>query len=272
VSWTQDRTIPESTTEGHSIFLEPLGELGVIGGALILLVLVLVLRPSFRRLRSERRPLYAGVVAAAVAWLLHAGIDWDWEMPVLTLWLFAMGGCALAASSRPVAARRAPRWRFRVLVAAMCAFAVLTPVTVALSQDRLDRSQRALLAGDCRAAVSDAHGAIDALSVRPEPYAIISYCEARAGRTASAVAWMHAAAKRDPRAWQYDSGLAVVQASGGLDPRPAVRAARALNPLERFLINQQRLFSGTSPQAWREAATRAQIPVVVAPKDETGGR
>src|SRR5207247_147364 len=263
IRWARERPVPESTTEGHSIYIETLGELGLVGGVLLLLALVAVIWPSVARLRPARPPLYAGVLAASIAWLLHAGIDWDWEMPVLTVWLFAAGGCALAASSKRVVPGGRPRWRWRALVVGLCSLAAITPAAIGLSQDRLDRSVKAFEAGNCRAADSDARAAISAIGSRPEPYSIVAYCEARAGRLARAVTWMLAARSRDPHAWQYVYGLAVIRAAGGGAPRPGRRAARAPHPLEGFLIYAQRkIFTGTRPRAWRHDAANAQLPHV----------
>jgi hypothetical protein len=51
-------------------------------------------------LRRRRDPLLATAAAGYAAYLLHAGIDWDWEMPAVTLaGLFC--GCALLVSMRP---------------------------------------------------------------------------------------------------------------------------------------------------------------------------
>ena len=64
-------------------------------------------RPGFAaRLGGPDRTLYAALFAAGLAWALHAGVDWDWQMPAVTLWVFALGGAALAAPAR------APRIRF----------------------------------------------------------------------------------------------------------------------------------------------------------------
>ena len=54
-------------------------------------------RPGPARLRA--------FIAAGVALVLHANVDWDWEMPALFIWFFGAAGVVLAA---PVDARRPP--------------------------------------------------------------------------------------------------------------------------------------------------------------------
>jgi hypothetical protein len=42
--------------------------------------------------------LAAGACAALTAWALHAGLDWDWEMPGLTLVAIVLAGLLIAAA------------------------------------------------------------------------------------------------------------------------------------------------------------------------------
>ena len=83
--WARERPVYENVTEGHSVYLETAAELGLVGLGLLLAGLGLIVAAFVRGLRRSRRPLYAGLLAAAVVWLAHAGIDWDWEMPALTV-------------------------------------------------------------------------------------------------------------------------------------------------------------------------------------------
>jgi hypothetical protein len=41
-------------------------------------------------------------VAVCVAWFLHAAIDWDWQLPAVTLPAVILAGGLLAASERRV--------------------------------------------------------------------------------------------------------------------------------------------------------------------------
>jgi O-antigen ligase len=72
----------------HSLYLEVLSELGIVG-ALILAAFVGATIVGMVAVRRRPGVLGAGAAAAAGAawatWLVHAGIDWDWQMPALTL-------------------------------------------------------------------------------------------------------------------------------------------------------------------------------------------
>jgi O-antigen ligase len=81
--------------DAHSLYLETLSELGLVGLALLLLFLALPLaRPG--RLGAGLAPTAAG---AYVVFVVHAALDWDWEMPAVVVAGLCCGAAALAAAS-----------------------------------------------------------------------------------------------------------------------------------------------------------------------------
>jgi O-antigen ligase len=110
--WLHHRTVSSFARDAHSLYLETLAELGPIGLALLLAALLIPLLA----LRSRRDPLLATAAAAYVAFLVHAGIDWDWELPAVTLAGLACGSAMLVAR-RPDDAHEL-RLRGRVLMLA----------------------------------------------------------------------------------------------------------------------------------------------------------
>jgi O-antigen ligase len=82
--------------DAHSLYLETLAELGPVGLVLLLATLGLPLLA----LRRRRDPLAVAAAGGYVTFLVHAGIDWDWELPAVTLaGLFC--GAALLIAARP---------------------------------------------------------------------------------------------------------------------------------------------------------------------------
>jgi O-antigen ligase len=79
LSWLELRPIDASVQDAHSLYLEMLAELGAVGLALLLLALG---PPLVVALRGARFPAAA---AGYVAFLFHAGVDWDWELPAVTV-------------------------------------------------------------------------------------------------------------------------------------------------------------------------------------------
>jgi hypothetical protein len=45
---------------------------------------------------ADRRAAAAGSAAALVVWFLHASIDWDWQMPAVTLPALVLAGLLIA--------------------------------------------------------------------------------------------------------------------------------------------------------------------------------
>lgn len=91
VRWARTRHVGEDVRNAHSLELETLGELGLVG---ILLLLAFLAAIVVAAVRSRVRPggLGRGQTAAAAAgiavWVAHSFVDWDWQMPAVT-------GCAL---------------------------------------------------------------------------------------------------------------------------------------------------------------------------------
>jgi O-antigen ligase len=81
--------------DAHSLYVEALSELGPAG---LVLTLALVIVPISAAIRGRGDPIVAVAGAAFVLFAVHAALDWDWEMPVVTL---AALGCAAVVLARP---------------------------------------------------------------------------------------------------------------------------------------------------------------------------
>jgi hypothetical protein len=82
--WLRKRTIAEAVRDAHSIEVEMAAELGLVGLVAFALMIGGTVASARRALRRARG-LAAGPCAASLAWLLHASIDWDWQLPGVTL-------------------------------------------------------------------------------------------------------------------------------------------------------------------------------------------
>ena len=105
VLWREKRDVEASALEVHSLVLEMATELGVLGLILLGLFVGGVAAAGRRALRAGA-PIAPGACAVCGAWLLHASIDWDWQMPAVTLPALVLAG-ALLAAAEPVSAIRA---------------------------------------------------------------------------------------------------------------------------------------------------------------------
>ena len=95
VWWLRYRTVNEFAQDAHSLPLQTLAELGLVGFGLLLAFLGGVLGAA--RVAYRRAPgLAAGAIAGCVVWLAHSPLDWDWQMPAVTLVAIGLAGALLA--------------------------------------------------------------------------------------------------------------------------------------------------------------------------------
>ena len=84
VVWLRERDVPEAVRDAHSLPIETAAELGIVG---LLALGLFAGGVGWGALRAYARdPIAtAGPIAALAAWSLHAGLDWLWELPAVTL-------------------------------------------------------------------------------------------------------------------------------------------------------------------------------------------
>ncbi|MFN8109875.1 MAG: hypothetical protein U0Y82_08515 [Thermoleophilia bacterium] len=102
VVWNQHRPVDLTVVNAHSLYLETLGESGLLGLALLVLpmaVAVAVTPRAVRRLRGgpEARDIVVALVAAGFM-AVHAAGDWDWQLPGVMLPAIVLGAAGLRAS------------------------------------------------------------------------------------------------------------------------------------------------------------------------------
>jgi O-antigen ligase len=120
--WYRHRSVRANVTDAHSLYLETLAELGLVG--LVLVVLVLAV-PAIAAVRVRGSPLTAGAFGAYVAFVAHLAVDWDWELPAVTLAGLFCGGLLVVLARRDadvVVLDR--RWRTPLLAPVIALLAV----------------------------------------------------------------------------------------------------------------------------------------------------
>ena len=261
--WLRSRSSDGAVTDAHSLYIEVLGELGLVGLILLGAALGTVLVGLARRARGRRRALFAAIFAATLIWAVHAGVDWDWELPAVSLWVFALAGMALARTA-PAAPRASDGvvWALRAAGGVLCLLVALGAVRMVASTDRLAQGLSAFKTGDCEQAANDMKTSLAALDSQPQAEAVRGYCDALSGREEAAIGEMQEAVRLDPDHWRYRYGLAIVRGIAGRDPRPDLALARRLNPRGQLMTTgvPARL-ARSRPARWRSLATRAPRPV-----------
>jgi O-antigen ligase len=94
VYWLRWRSVNEFAQNAHSLELETLAELGIVGIALLAAFFGGIAVAARQALRAGRQ--VAGPIAALVTYVAHSPLDWDWQMPALTLVAITLAGYLLA--------------------------------------------------------------------------------------------------------------------------------------------------------------------------------
>jgi tetratricopeptide (TPR) repeat protein len=230
------RVAPDDVRQPHSAPMQFLAELGTVGAVLGLGALLALLWAAVLRVRARTDGDLAGaLLAAAAAWFVHALIDWDWDIPGVTVpalvFLGVLGArqAAPRAAAFPGADDRGGAGRALALAAAcLLAAAILASSALpALSDARADRAYRT--AGD-RGAERLEDAAADAeLAARLDPYAVRPLFAAAAvaegrGRLLEARGHLLDAVDRQP--WSVEAWIRLARIAIALaDREGAVRAA-----------------------------------------------
>jgi hypothetical protein len=262
--WAQEGSGEFKVINAHSLYLEMLSELGLPGILFLAVAIIAIFAGLIGRVRGPDRVLYAALIAASLAWAAHAAVDWDWEMPATGFFFFSLGGMAIAARQGEGTSwvPRAPGRMARVGLGLGCLVLVVSPALVAISQGMLNSAVRNLQAGNCGKASHEALDAIHVLSVRPEPYQVLGFCDSRTGEHQLAIQMLETAVDRDPGEWESYYGLALVKGAAGEDPRPDARKAYELAPHVQLAAEAVERFHTDDPQKWRRRALAARLPIL----------
>ena len=99
VEWLRERPERDAAGDAHSLYLETLAELG-LAGAVALIAMLAGLALSARRALVAEPAATLGLVAMLGTYLVHAALDWDWEMPAVTLPALAAAAAIVATADR----------------------------------------------------------------------------------------------------------------------------------------------------------------------------
>jgi hypothetical protein len=225
--WLQERPVANGARNAHNLFLETLAELGPVGLALLVVGLGIPIVA-----RASREPLASAALAAYAAWVAHALLDWDWQIPAVTLVGLACGISALVLGREWTPAL--PLTNVRRGIGA----AVVLPVLVAalvmhVGNRAADAGQTALDDGRATDAAADARRARTWMPWAAEPWRLLGEAESAMRQAGRARESLHRAAERNPDDWTtwYD----IASVSRGSARARALQRARRLNPLEPAL-------------------------------------
>jgi hypothetical protein len=229
--WLEHGSIPLFSEFAHSLYLEALGELGIIGLLLIGAAVLAAVAGAVRSALWIESGEIAAAAACGIAFFVAAAYDWVWQLSGMALVGVAMLGFALGA----LPSTRASEWdRFGVArpVLALLAVAAIVPQVVVLAAGVHLRNSQSAFATDLGRARSQA---LAAKAIEPwaaSPYVQLARVAQAEGRYAEARKWIGSAIRRSDRDWslwliaaQIDTQRLRIKAA-----QRELHEARRLNP------------------------------------------
>jgi hypothetical protein len=215
--WAEHASFSYFVRDAHSLYLEALGELGVVGFVLTAALAFAGIAVGGRRsLRAvgEMRVTTAALTSVFAAYVFAAGFDWLWELTAVSVVAFAALALASGPSTVVLEPARlaqpgeAPGWAFkrRVLIgviAAVTAWLLLSAQAIPLLSDReVARSQDAVARGDFSEAATAADAARNIQPWAATPYLQLALVSEAAGDLSRARIWIGEAIERNERDWR----------------------------------------------------------------------
>jgi tetratricopeptide (TPR) repeat protein len=245
--WAEHASIPAFVRDAHSLYLETLGELGLVGLALLAAFLVSCIVAGVRRLggrSEEERAAVAALLALIAAYLFEAGIDWMWELTAVSaVAMFALGLLTGPATESTFVGLQAVETRRRVspvlrIVVAAIAFGLIVAETIPLLANmEVRKSQESVDSGKLVQALDHAESARSIQPWAATPYLQLALVQELGGQIDEAHVSIDHALENDQSDWRLWLVAARIQTKVGdiAAARQSLAKARELNPQSQLL-------------------------------------
>jgi hypothetical protein len=229
--WNQQRPAPWKVRNVHNLYLETLAELGPVGLGMLSVGLGL---PLVAAVRARRRALASAAAGTYVAFAAHAAVDWDWQLPAVTLAALFTGAALLVAARRPATGFLERRGRV-VVLAGMLPLAAFAFVGLRGNQAIAAAEDAIRGDSDLPAVIAESRRAARWAPWSARPWQLRGDAELEHHRLRAARADLRRAAAKDPADWSIWLNLAL--ASSGPERRAALDEAARLNPLDPVIAS-----------------------------------
>jgi O-antigen ligase len=241
--WAQHGELNFFVRDAHSLYVESLGELGIVGLVLLVGFFVTAVAVGASRLWNgddAQQAAVAALLAVAAGYLLEAGIDWMWEVTAVSVVAMLCLGMLTGPTTVPPTpfdtVRRRRSWVS--IAAAVAAVGLIVaegiPLLAAMS---IRHSQEAAAQDEASKALDDA---LAARAIQPwaaSPYLQIALVREQGGQLPEARSAIDEAIQRDDSDWRLWLVKARLETKSNLiaEARESLARARALNPRSGLL-------------------------------------
>ena len=236
--WLQHNSLKIASEFAHSLYLESLGELGIIGLLLIAAAVLTAVIGAVRSALALASPEVAAAAACGLTFFVAAAYDWVWQLAGVAVVGVGMLGVALGA----LPATRATAWGragiVRPAIAVLAVAAIIPQFVVLAAGSHLRNSQDAFYAGDAERARSEA---LAAKAIEPwsaTPYLWLGLTAEGEGNLKVASRWLDDAISHSRRDYQLWLRAAIIETKRGnaLAAKRDLAEAHRLNPNYRQLL------------------------------------
>jgi tetratricopeptide (TPR) repeat protein len=233
--WAQHQKQREQVQDAHSLYVETLAETGIIG---FLLLMAALAAPLVGFWRVRHRALSGAALAAYVAYLVGAGVDWDWELAGVTLVALLCGGAILVAGRDEGESSR----RFRLVPLALGTVIALAALYGLIGNLAISRAQDAYNSAEVEQAAAKAQSAEFWAPWSAQPWQLLGDSQLALGKVAAARQSLLTAIEKDPLNELLWIDLA--RASSGREQDAALDRAHELNPLDPVVAVLRKQLNG----------------------------
>jgi hypothetical protein len=234
--WNRDGSTAETVRDTHSLYMQTLGELGIVGLALIVAFLVALFVAGGRRLlaaASRSRPQLAAALAGVAAFCITAVFDWMWQIPVLAVVALLLASILVGAGRRGDAEPSSPLvLPVRIALAAVAVAAIVAIAIPLASTSLLRESEADVRAGRLNSALAAAKSAQNVQPAAAGPRLQEALVLEEQGKLGLAAAAAAAASEKESTNWRTWLVLSRIEAERGKAAAAVrdYRTAKSLNP------------------------------------------
>jgi O-Antigen ligase len=232
--WAREGDGTETVRDTHSLYMQTLGELGIVGLTVLAAFLLAVLCAGVRNAVAsdgEERSRLAAALAGFAVFAMTAAVDWMWQVPVVPVAALLLAAGLLAGGGR-VAIRRPLGWPLRGGIAVLALLAIVAIAIPLASVTLVRQSQDQAREGDLSGALADARSAQNVEPGAASPRLQEALVLELEGDYAAAEGAARSATEKETTNWRNWLVLSRVAAENGRARASlaAYEEARTLNP------------------------------------------